>query len=448
MNNMSARQTALQIVYKVNEDGAFSNVAMDKELSKNLLKDRRDVSLVTEIVNGTIKNRIYLDHVLQQFSKQKLEKLSPWVRNVLRISAYQILFLDKIPESAAVNEGVNLTKKYSHQGSVKFVNAVLRNIIRKKHELSFPEKEKNVSQYLSIKYSFPAWLTENFIKSYGEENTEKMFKYFNSVPPVWIRINNILTTPEEIENLFSEKEVKIERSKYVPEGYKVAEGNPAMNMDAYKKGLFSVQDITSMFAVDILDPLPEENIIDVCSAPGGKTAFIAERMNNKGNVKAIELYEHRIKIIEENCKRNQITIVDAETGDARDLHLKYREEFDKVLADVPCSGLGVLGKRPDLKYHADSCKETGITEIQKDILKSSAGILKPGGVLVYSTCTLNKEENEDIVNNFLLENKNFEKESFPDKYQEFITDEGYLQTLPFRDDINGFFIAKLRKRGL
>ncbi len=448
MSNISARQTALQIIYKVNEDGAFSNIAMDRELSKNLLKDRRDIALVTEIVNGTIKNRIYLDYVIQQFSKEKLKKLSPWVRNILRMSAYQIIFLDKIPESAAVNEGVNLTKKYSHQGSVKFVNAVLRNIIRKKEEIVFPEKEKDLCKYLNVKYSFPEGLIKKFLDAYGEENTEKMLSYFNSIPPVWIRINNLLTDSEEIENLFEEKEIKIERSEFVPEAYKIAEGNPVMNMEAYRDGFFSVQDITSMFAVDILDPIPGENIIDVCSAPGGKTVFIGERMNNTGSIKALELYEHRINIIKENCKRNKVTIVDAEAGDARYLNLKYAEEFDRVLADVPCSGLGVLGKRPDLKYQGDSCKESEITEIQRDILKSSAAVLKPGGLLVYSTCTLNKEENEEMVNKFLQENDNFQIESFPEKYKKFLTNEGYFQTLPFRDNMNGFFIAKLRKRGL
>lgn len=448
MNNMSARQTALQIVYKINEDGAFSNVAMDKELSKNLLKDRRDVSLVTEIVNGTIKNKLYLDHIIQQFSKQKLEKLSPWVRNILRISAYQILFLDKIPESAAVNEGVNLTKKYSHQGSVKFVNAVLRNIIRKKEEIKLPKEDKDPLEYLSVKYSFPKWLIEHFINLYNYENTEKMLEFFNKVPPTWIRVNNLKTNVEEIEKLFSLKEIKIEKSKYVAEGYQIVDGFPVMNTEEYKKGFFSLQDETSMFAVDILDPQPGENVADVCSAPGGKTTFIAERMENKGKVKAIELYEHRLKTIEDNSKRNGISIVEVEVGDAREIHNKYSEEFDRVLADVPCSGLGVLGKRPDLKYHADIYKLDEIVSIQEEILYSSAKILKAGGILVYSTCTLNNEENKNVVNRFLLKNPNFEKVVLPEKYKEFFDEEGNMQTLPFRDNKNGFFIVKLRKRGL
>lgn len=448
MNTMSARQAALQIVYKVNEDQAYSNIALNRELSLNLLKDKRDVSLVTEIVNGTIKNKIYIDYVLQQFSKQKLENLSPWVRNILRISAYQILFLDKIPESAAVNEGVNLTKKYSHEGSAKFVNAVLRNLIRKKDEIKFPQKDKDQVGYLSINYSFPSWLTEHFIKLYGVENTEKMFDFFNQVPETWIRINKLKISEEEAEKLFLDKDIAIEKSKYVPEAYRIPGGYPLMKMDEYREGFFSVQDETSMIAVDILDPSPGENIIDVCSAPGGKTVFIAERMKNQGNVKALEFYEHRLISIVQYCLRNHITIVDAEVGDARDSYPEYREKFDKVLADVPCSGLGVLGKRPDLKYQADPSKFEEINEIQRDILKSSAEMLKPGGILLYSTCTLNSKENQEIINEFLLDNSNFERVKIPEKYEKFLDEEGNFQTLPFRDNMNGFFIAKLRKRGL
>lgn len=447
MNNTSARQTALQVVYNINEEGAFSNVALEKELSKNNLKDRRDVALVTEIVNGTIKNMMYLDHVIQQFSKEKLPKLSPWVRNILRISVYQLLFLDKIPESAAVNEGVNLTKKYSHQGSVKFVNAVLRNIIRKKDNISFPQKEKDLMEYLSINYSFPLWLIKYFKELYGSENTEKMLQFFNEPSPVWIRINKLLIDNEKIEQFFIENNIKTIKSEYISEGYQLTEGYPLIRTEEYKQGWFSIQDETSMFAVDILDPQPGENIIDVCSAPGGKTVFTAERMKNKGKVTAVELYEHRLETITDYCKRNQVTIVEAKAADAKDLADEYGEVFDRVIADVPCSGLGVLGKRPDLKYHAESCKQIEIRSIQKDIINSSSKILKPGGILVYSTCTLNPEENQNLVNEFLQENKDFEKVELSSKYLKFADGEGNLQTLPYRDGKNGFFIAKLRKRG-
>lgn len=448
MNNMSARQLALQIVNKINEDGAYTNIALNKALSANLLADKRDVSLVTEIVNGTIKNKIYIDHVLSQFSKEKLDKLSPWVRNILRISVYQILFLDKIPESAAVNEGVNLTKKYSHQGSVKFVNAVLRNLIRKKDDISFPQREKNVVEYLSINYSFPLWLVEHYIKLYGAENTENMLEFFNQVPDTWVRINTLKISIEEGEKIFSEKGISIEKSEYIAEAYKIIGGYPLMRMDEYKDGLFSIQDETSMMAVDILNPSPGENIIDVCSAPGGKTTFIAERMQNQGEIKAVEFYDHKIDTIKEYSKRNHIDIVEVELGDSRDIYSKYPETFDKVLADVPCSGLGVLGKRADLKYQADSCKFEEIIEIQKGILRSAAKMLKVGGSLVYSTCTLNIAENQKVINDFLLENKEFEKMEIPAKYKKFLDEEGNFQTLPFRDNKNGFFVAKLRKRGL
>lgn len=448
MNNMSARQAALQIVNKINEDGAYTNIALSKVLSTNPLKDKRDIALVTEIVNGTIKNKIYIDHILKQFSKQKLEKLSPWIRNILRISAYQIIFLDKIPESAAVNEGVNLAKKYSHQGSVKFVNAVLRNLIRKKSELTFPSREENIVKYLSINYSFPLWLVEHFIKSFGASETENMLEYFNQVPDSWVRINTLKISLEEGKRIFSEKDIAIEQSEYIPEAFKIIGGYPLMRMEEYKEGLFSIQDETSMMAVDILDPLAGDNIIDVCSAPGGKTTFIAERMKNLGKIRAIEFYEHKLDTIKKYCKRNHINIVDVELGDAQKIYPKYPATFDKVLADVPCSGLGVLGKRPDLRYQADTCKFKEIRTIQGGILRSSAKILKEGGVLVYSTCTLNKEENQGIINEFLKENSNFEKMEIPEKYKEFLDEEGNFQTLPFRDNKNGFFVAKLRKRGL
>ena len=445
---MSARETALKILYRINEEGAYSNIAFEKELALAAMTDRRDIGLTTELVNGSIKNLLYLDHIISQLSKQKLNKLSPWVRNILRMSLYQIIFLDKIPESAAVNEGVNLTKKYSNPGAVKFVNALLRNYIRKKDQLLLPSKEDNPKEYLSLIYSFPKWLVEHYIELYGYEDTQKMLEFFNQPPQLWIRVNTNLISLEEAKEFFTEKQIETEASGFIPEAFLQKSGIPITKTEEYQKGYFSYQDETSMFAVDILNPQPKNKVADLCSAPGGKSLFMAQRMQNQGEILALELHQHRLRLLEEASKRQRSTIIKAEEADARNISSKYDNYFDLVLLDVPCSGLGVLGKRPDLKYQANPDKFDQISKLQKELLEAGARILKEGGFLLYSTCTLNERENKDIINSFLAENKDFTRVELPEKYKEFLDTDGNLQTLPFRDQKSGFFISKLRKRSL
>ena len=441
----NARQIALAIIQSVNEEGAYTNVAMDKILRKQPLNDRRDQALVNELVTGTIKNQIRLDFILQHFSREPLARLSPWVRNILRMSLYQLLFLDKIPESAAVNEGVNLTKKYSHAGSVKFVNGVLRNVIRKRGEIPFPRKEEDVSSYLSIQYSFPLWLVNFFIEHHGVEETENMLAFFNQQPPLWIRRNPLKVTAAQLEETLKEKEISFEKSHYIPEAYCLLDRIQAMKMEEYANGWFSLQDETSMYAVDMLDPQPGEAVLDMCSAPGGKTTFIAERMGDTGRLVAVELYDHRIKTVKEQCNRLGIQMVEALVGDARDIHRDYPEAFDRILLDAPCSGLGVIGKRPDLRYHASHCRFEEIQQIQKELLDSAALALKPGGVLVYATCTLQTGENQEMVASFLENHPDFSRET-TEKYQSFAEKTGDILVLPYRDQKNGFFVTRLRKR--
>lgn len=445
---MSARETALKILYRINEERAYSNIAFDKELALASMTDRRDVALTTELVNGTIKNMLYLDLILSQLSKQRLSKLSPWVRNILRMSLYQIIFLDKIPESAAVNEGVNLTKKYSNPGSVKFVNAILRNYIRQRDTLSLPSREDDPIEYLSIIYSFPKWLVEHYVGQYGFEDTEKMLEFFNQPPQLWIRVNTNLISLEEATAFFLENKIEAQESRFIPEAFLQKSGLPLTKTEEYQKGFFSYQDETSMFAVDILGVQPGQKVADLCSAPGGKSLFMAQRMQDKGEILALELHQHRLKLLEEASRRQGNTIIKAQEGDAREISKEYDGYFDAVLLDVPCSGLGVVGKRPDLKYQASPDKFTEITQLQKELLEAGARILKEGGSLLYSTCTLNELENRHIINNFLEENKNFERLPLPEKYKEFADQDGNLQTLPFRDHKSGFFISKLRKRSL
>lgn len=445
---MSARESSLRILYKINEEGAYSNLAFEREMARTPLSDRRDLALASELVNGTIKNQIYLDHILSQFSKKKLDKLSPWVRNILRLSLYQLLFLDKIPESAAVNEGVNLTKKYSNPGSVKFVNGVLRNIIRKKDQLDFPSKEDKPLEYLSINYSFPLWLVEDFLQAYGYENTEKMLEFFNRPPQLWIRVNKNLISLDQARSIFKENEIEVEESSFISEAFLQKSGPPISRLEEYEKGYFSYQDETSMFAVDILDPQPGQKVADLCSAPGGKTLFMAERMENKGEILAMELHAHRLKIVQEAAQRQQLGIIQPKAGDSRELPSAYDGSFDLVLADLPCSGLGVLGRRADLKYQADREGFAQLTSLQRELLDRGAGLLKEGGYILYSTCTLNEKENQEIIRKFLADNKEFERVDLPDKYRDFLDEDGNLQTLPFRDEKSGFFISKLRKRSL
>lgn len=444
------REVALKILYDINEKGAYSNISINKYFEGYELRDI-DKAFITELVYGAVKWRLSIDWIIQQFSSVKLRKISPWILNVLRLGVYQLLYTDKIPESAACNESVALARRYGHSASSGFVNAILRNIGRSREKIKYPEKDKDVVQYLCVKYSHPDWMVKAWLDRFGEEFTEKLLESNNQVPDFSVRVNTLKVTREQlIEHLISIG-IEAEEGKYLEEAVVIRNPSSISKLDAFKNGWIQVQDESSMLVARVLDPKPGELVIDVCSAPGGKSTHIAQLMDNRGTVVSRDIHEHKIRLIEDSIKRLELSIIRTEVFDATRLDDSFIEKADRVLVDAPCTGLGIIRRKPDIKWARNIEDKKEITELQTNILNIASKYVKTGGVLVYSTCTLEPEENDFIVKEFISKNREFELEDIsallPNKLVKPSSREGFIQLFPNTDDIDGFFIAKMKKRG-
>lgn len=425
------RETALKVLYEVDKKGAYSNIALN-EILKKIRKseneiDNRDVGFISEIVYGTVAWKLTIDEIIKKYSTIKFKKISPWIINILRMSIYQIVFLDKVPKSAVVNEGVNLAKRYGHQGSKNFVNAVLRKVDKKDYEEFF--SIKNDTERISKTTSMPEWLVEKLIKETSIQKADEICKASNLRPILWIRANTLKITPEELKNRLNDEkmEAQIDGNFLIIQGIKNIE-----NLSLFKEGLFTIQDKTASLIPEMLKTKPGEKVLDACSSPGGKTTYMAEKMENQGEIIAWDIHPHRIKLVEETSKRLGITIIKTEEKDATKYEEKYRNYFDKILLDVPCLGLGVIKRKPDIKWQKQLEDIEEITKIQKNILKNCSKYLKDGGELVYATCSILKEENEEVIYDFLESNKTFE---LLEKIQIYPSEKN-----------DGFFMAKLQKK--
>lgn len=420
----NARLVAVKALMKINRDKAYSNITLDKFFADYDL-DNKDKSLATALVYGVLDRKITLDYIISKFSKIPLKKISPMTIEAIRIGVYQIYFLERIPESAAVNESVNIIKRSKEGRNSGFVNAVLRNAIR--NPLSLPDGTSN--KELSVKYSCPEWIIESFKTDYGTENTVKLLEESLLSPPVIIRVNTSKITTDELMVLLENSGVKSQKTD-ISAALKIEGGIDIKNNEYYKKGFFYVQDLASQTAVSKLEVKPFEKVLDICAAPGGKSFLMALLMENKGEVVSSDLYEHRVDLIKRSSKRLGLDIIKPVVSDATKNNAELKD-FDAVLCDVPCSGLGVLRRKPEIKY-----KETEdfveIEQIQRQILNNSSIYLKSGGRILYSTCTLRKAENEDMIKEFLNKNPDFTLV--------------YEHTfMPHIDNTDGFYCALIKK---
>ena len=443
------REVALKTLYDINENGAYSNISLNKYLESIELRSI-DKAFITDLVYGTIKWRLKIDWVIQQFSSVKLKKISPWIMCILRLGVYQLLYTDKIPESAACNESVNLAKKYGHASARGFVNAVLRNISKNRDKITYPDKDIEPIKYLSVMHSHPEWMVQEWLNAFGLEFTEGLLVANNGIPDFKIRTNTLKVTVEQLIVEFQESEIEVSRGKYIDEALVIKNPSSIIRLEAFKKGHFQVQDESSMLVSKVLDPKPGELVIDVCSAPGGKSTHIAQLMNNEGEVIARDIHEHKIKIINEASTRLGIDIIKTELFDATKTDEKYLEKADRVLVDAPCSGLGIIRRKPDIKWARNINDKKEIIELQYKILRAASKYLKLGGILVYSTCTIERLENEGLVERFLELNSEFElidiSSLIPDTLKKKSTFDGYIQLFPNIDDLDGFFMAKMIRR--
>ncbi len=438
------RETALKILYKIDKENAYSNIVLDDEINKNRSKlNERDIGLISEIIYGTTTWKLTIDEIIKKYSKIKLKKYSKWVLNIIRMGIYQIVFLDKIPKSAAVNESVNLCKKYGTKSS-GLVNAILRKVERDDY-LEF-EKIENSAEKISKMYSMPEWIVKRLIKENGILKAEDICKNSNIKPKLSIRVNKIKNTSKELIKRLKEKNIIVNNGDL--EDFLIVEKLKNLNdLEEFKQGKFTVQDESAGLTSVILNPQKGDYVLDACSAPGGKTTYIAELMNNNGRILAWDLHEHRTKLIQDNAERLGIDIITTEVKDATILDKDLIEKFDKILLDVPCMGLGVIKRKPDIKWHRKEEDIKEISNVQYNILDVCSKYLKKGGNLVYSTCSILKEENEEIIEKFLENNPNFEINEYKidNKYNKFIEKNGYIK-INTTDKNDGFFICKIHKK--
>lgn len=422
-----ARFSAIKTVYAVQSQGAYSNVALAQILRQEKLSDL-DRRFCTELVYGTIKAGASLDWKISKYVNRPLDKTDEKILAILRVGMYQIFFLDRVPNSAAVNESVEITKKFVNIGASKFVNGVLRSAVREPQKSDFPNDESVES--LALQTFHPVWLVKLFVEEFGLETAKKICATNNIEPPLCLRVNLLKSTRAEILAALENFGATAEISKLVPEGIICKSHGALDSFKPLKIGKCQVQDESSMLAARWLNPAENDFVIDCCAAPGGKSTHIAELMKNHGRIIAADIYETKIELIKENVKRLGIKIIEPLILDARKIGEKFFNQADKVLIDAPCSGLGVIRRKADLRWKKNPAEIAELPKLQAEILASAADAVKKGGTLIYSTCTIIRRENEEIVENFLKLNKNF-------KLVEMKT------FLPHIDGTDGFFIAKL-----
>lgn len=450
-----ARLMATDIIYEVTEKDAYANLTLAKFLGNSSL-NREDKKLVTEMVNGTIRMLKHLDWVLNLFLSKEIGKQHPWLRTVLRVSLYQVLFMEKIPHYAIVNDAVELTRKKTNRNLARVVNGVLRNILRNENNIKFPDKDKDIIYYLSVYYSHPEWMIRLWLKEMSPDECIKLLHYNNTRPGVVLRTNSLKISREKlIDELISEG-VLCHSGSLTPWDIEIEEmKNPIEDNHLYKKGYFYIQNAASMLAAPILDPKPGEKVYDLCSGIGGKTTHMAELMQNQGKITAFDLYPQKIKLLKENCERLGINIAEGQVKDILALDEDMpNPDADKVLLDAPCSGLGVLSRRADLRWKKKESDIADLTCLQLKLLKKAGQLVKDGGMLLYSTCTVNRLENEEIIKDFLKDNRDFFLAGFDDKLECFPLDnkdkmaarEGMLTIYPGKYNTDGMFYALMRRQ--
>ncbi|MEG9461579.1 MULTISPECIES: 16S rRNA (cytosine(967)-C(5))-methyltransferase RsmB [Bacillus amyloliquefaciens group] len=447
MKKINVRELALEALEKLEQNQAYSNLLLTSVIKTNTLSDQ-DRGLLTELVYGTLQNKIALDYMLKPFIR-KPNKVKPWVIQLLRLSAYQMEYLEKIPDRAAIHEAVEIAKKRGHKGIASFVNGILRSLQREGAP-SFAEIEDPVLR-LSTETSHPEWLVKEWVEAYGFEAAEKICRIHLIPPKQTLRVNHIKSDRETVLNEMEKAGLEAEAGDLSPDAIKLLKGNIA-NTAFFQNGRVSIQDESSMLVARALDPKPGETVLDACAAPGGKSAHIAELMENEGSLTSLDLHRHKVKLIKEGAERLGLTIIDAQTMDARKAGEAFgAERFDRILVDAPCSGFGVIRRKPDMKYTKTPEDSRRLSEIQLGILREIAPLVKKGGTLVYSTCTMDRTENEEVMHAFIQEHPEFEpdlslEKRLPEKARPFVQD-GSLQILPHYFGTDGFFISSMRKKG-
>jgi len=434
------RGLAVKILNRVERTDAYLDKLLDHEMRSSELSGQ-DKALLYEIVHGVTRWMGRIDWILNGFYKGQFSKAIPNLKNGLRVALYQIMFLDRVPDHAAVNEAVEFVKKLQGQKPADLTNAILRNIIRSKNGIRYPDPNEDTIGYLGAYYSHPSWMVKRYLERFGREETEKLLIANNEKPYLTLRINALKTNAEEFKQLLESVHLKYRPGKYLNEFVQLQNLTNITAWEYFGKGYFNIQDESAGLACSLLDVKPGMNVLDMCAAPGGKTAYLGSLMKNTGKITALDRYDARLNLVRSNNTRLGLTCISTIEFDALEFE---STPFDRVLADVPCSGTGTLSKKPDIKWKKDVFDLRQMAEIQSKLINKAATLVKPGGVIVYSTCSIEPEENFMIVKKFLENHSGFKLESAKNKFPDEIIDEnGCIQTYPHVHQMDGAFSAKL-----
>ena len=446
---MSARYLAYKILFDIEVNGNYSNMALNKYLNEAGLDDQ-DKGFVTELVYGIIEKKRYLDYMINKVSKIKIRKMQHPVKLVLRMGVYQLVYMDGVTDYAAINESVNIMKKLDKR-SASFVNAVLRNISRNLDEVK--DISLNTVDKLAIYYSYENWIVENLVKEYGFERIEAILRALSQKPNIYLRVNRTKLRPGQsmdylvgqIIGRLIDQGLEASRVEGLEEAIKVKGLKSIDKHPLFREGYVSVQDISSILVAKVMDPKRESRVLDLCAAPGGKSTHIGELMENTGHLISQDIFDHKIKLMNTYARRLGLNNMEARLGDALVLNDDYIGKFDYVLCDVPCSGMGIVRRKPEIKYKKEE-EVLNLPDLQYQILENASSYLKEGGILIYSTCTIFKQENTDVVDRFLKNHKDYELDDLgPIKVFLGIGDKGLVKILPDRYEMDGFFICRMKK---
>jgi len=447
-DHINAREIVLDMLLEVIEGDKYSHTVLNQTLKKYQHLEKQERAFISRLYNGTVKRYLTLDYVINQFASLTVQKMKPLIRNLLRMSVYQIMYMDQVPVSAVCNEAVNLAKKRGFTKLSGFVNGVLRNISRDSQNVKYPDKLKDPTSYLEVTYSFPKWLVVELLRQYEFETVEIMLSASLKEKETTIRCNKNKISPVKLKLLLEQEGVTVEQSDYLDYAFKIKDYDYLEKLESFQKGYFAIQDVSSMLACEAAGIKENDYVVDVCAAPGGKTLHAAETAKK---VSARDLTVYKIKLIEENINRLGFTNVETKVWDATKQDDEIINQADIVIADLPCSGLGVIGKKSDIKYKLTQNQHNELVELQRLILNIAEKYVKVGGVLIYSTCTVNSEENQGNRDWFLA-NYSFHAESLdpylPEQLKGETSKDGYLQLLQGVHNTDGFFLSRYKKHEL
>lgn len=449
-NMVNLREITLSTLMQIIESEEYSHVVLREVLEKYQYLDKRDRAFISRVTEGTIENLIQLDYIIERFATVKVKDMKPVIRTILRMSVYQLKFMDSVPDSAVCNEAVKLAQKKGFYPLRGFVNGVLRSITRNLDKVEYPDVKTAPMSYLSVKYSMPEWILKSWMELYSFETVETICENFQKERGTCVRCNLAQADKEQIIASLESQGITVKQVPYLDYALEIRDYNYLGAVDAFKKGWIQVQDVSSMLVTEIANPQWGDYCIDVCAAPGGKSLHLADKLKGSGHVEARDLTDSKVALMQENIERTGLINMTAETVDATVFQDSSIERADILLADVPCSGLGVIGKKTDIKYKMSPAKQSEIAKLQRKILDTVHTYVKPGGTLIYSTCTIGAEENQLNVKWF-LDNYPYQLESIDpficEELRSKTTKAGYLQLLPGVHDSDGFFLARFKRIG-